>query len=146
LRSVSTQQIYGVVLEIRSSTSSPDTRWTFFQAPLLVEDALGFRFPVPSEYNFELLDGIIRLRFKTGPGAQEVTGGNYEIFETKNSRNVINATTQLLPGTRVTMAIIVGTVAVSDDACPIPNCGSTRTLPRSDGGRTWYVPFAVRDW
>jgi hypothetical protein len=136
---MSTQQIYGVVLEIRSSMQSPDTRWTFFQSPLLVEDALGFRFPVPSEYSFDLLDGIIGLRFKAGPGAQEVTAGNYEIFKTENSRDVINSTTRLLPGTSITMAIIVDNTKLSDNDCPMPNCGSSQTSIRPDGSRTWCV-------
>jgi hypothetical protein len=104
-----------------------------------VEDALGFRFPVPSEYSFDLLDGIIRLRFKAGPGAQEVTAGNYEIFKTENSSEVINSTTRLLPGTSITMAVIVDHTKVSDDACPMPKCESSQTSLRLDGSRTWCV-------
>lgn len=85
---VSTQQIYTVVLEIKDSLSLGNTSWTYFQAPLIVEDALGFKFPVPSEYDFELLDTIIKHRFLEGPGSSEVEAGNYELFNTKNSRQV----------------------------------------------------------
>jgi len=70
--SVSTQQIYGVVLEIRGSLATPNAKWTFFQAPFIVEDALGFKFPVPSEYDFELLNAIIKHRFLEGSGSSEV--------------------------------------------------------------------------
>jgi hypothetical protein len=77
LVSLSTQQIYGVVLEIKSSLTFADTRWTYFQVSLLVEDALGFKFPVPSEYDYELLDTIIKHRFLKVPGSSDVQVGNY---------------------------------------------------------------------
>jgi hypothetical protein len=80
-----------VVLEIKGSLATADTRWTFFQAPLLVEDALGFKFPVPSEYDYELLNAIIKHRFLEGPGSLEIKAGNYELFNTKNSKQVTSA-------------------------------------------------------
>jgi hypothetical protein len=78
-----------VILEIKSSLAGLDTRWSFFQAPLAVEDTLGRRFPVPSEYDFDLLDTVVKQKFNTGPGSLHVQVGNYEYFKTKNSNDVL---------------------------------------------------------
>jgi hypothetical protein len=135
--SVSTQQIYGIVLEIRSSLATVDTRWTFFQAPLTVEDALGFKFPVPSEYDYQLLDTIIKHRFSDGPGSPEVKLGNYELFKTKDSKQVLSSSTRLLPGTNITMAILIGKSHHTDNSCPLPLCGSSQSTPAPGGGMLW---------
>lgn len=135
--SVSTQQIYTVVLDIKSAIGPGDARWTYFQAPLVVEDALGFKFPVPSEYDHDMIDAIIKHRFSKGPGSLDVTFGNYELFNTKNSRQVISPQVKLLPGTSITMAILVGRVELSDQECPMPRCRSNRTMAAPGGGRIW---------
>jgi hypothetical protein len=135
--SVSTQQIYGIVLEIKSSLTLEDTRWAFFQAPLVVEDALGFKFPVPSEYDYELLDTIIKHRFLDGPGSLHVKVGNYELFKTKDSKQVLSASSRLLPGTSITMAILVGKQELADHTCPMPLCKSNRSTAVAGGGRLW---------
>lgn len=135
---VSTQQIYGVVLEIRGSLATPDGRWTFFQAPLIVEDALGFKFPVPSEYDFKLLNAIIKHRFLEGPGSLEVQADNYELFSAKNSQVVISENVRLLPGASIIMAILLAKPAskvYTDETCPMPRCGSTLTTAAPGGGR-----------
>jgi hypothetical protein len=137
VNSVSTQQIYTIVLEIKESLPLGDTRWTYFQAPLIVEDALGFKFPVPSEYDFDLLDKIIKHRFVDGPGSSEVEAGNYELFNTKNSRQVIAANVRLIPGTSITMAILISRPEIFDEQCPMPRCMSTRTTIAPGGGRLW---------
>ena len=125
------------MLEIKSSLAGPDTRWSFFQAPLSVEDALGYKFPVPSEYDFDLLDVVVQQKFKTGPGSLDVQAGNYEYFKTKNSTDVLSRTSRLLPGTAITMAIIVGHPTLTDETCPMPGCDSIQTTETPGGGRTW---------
>jgi len=107
--SVSTQQIYTVVLEIRDSISMVDTRWTHFQAPYIVEDALGRKYPVPSEYDFAALDGLIHIWFRQGPGALEVSEGSYELLKSNRRSETVTAGSRLLPGTAITMAIVIGT-------------------------------------
>ncbi len=131
--------MYSIVLEMRSSLIAPDTRWTFFQAPVKVEDALGRKFPVPSEYSFEELELIIKHRFKEGPGRGEVEAGNYELSNTKNSRQILDSTSRpsLLPGGSITMAIIIDQALGSQHICPIPNCRSKLTQPVLGGGRVW---------
>jgi len=140
--SVSTQQIYGVVLEIRGSLATPNAKWTYFQDPLIVEDALGFKFLVPSEYDFELLNVIIKHRFLEGPGSSRVQAGNYEIFSAKDSQVVISENVRVRPGSSIIMAILMDKPAnkvYTDEMCPMPRCGSTLTTAAPGGGRVWYV-------
>ncbi|RDL35768.1 uncharacterized protein BP5553_06380 [Venustampulla echinocandica] len=132
---ISTQQIYKVVLEIKSAIDPGDMRWTYFQAPLIVEDALGFKFPVPSEYDYGLLDTIIKHRFLEGPGSLDVNLGNYELFYARDSSQVISAQVRLLPGTSITMAILVGRTGLSDQECPMSRCKSNRTTAAPGGGQ-----------
>ncbi|UPX13923.1 uncharacterized protein EKO05_0004418 [Ascochyta rabiei] len=136
---VSTQQIYTVVLEIRNSLTVVDTRWTHFQAPFTVEDALGFKFPVPSEYDFALLDSIIQIRFKRGAGSKEVKSGKYELCKSKKRSETVTATSRLVPGTAITMAIIVDTAMVNESTCPMPHCRSRQASACPGGGFIWYV-------
>jgi hypothetical protein len=139
LSSVVTQQMYRVVLEIKANVCTPPNgRLNYFQAPLLLEDALGCKLPVPSEYDFSLIEAIIKQRFETGPGAGDVKLGNYEVFETNNSKKVITSNSRLLPGTHITMAVLVDRLAgLGDDVCPMPICGSDRTLQAPGGGLIW---------
>ncbi|KAF2853964.1 hypothetical protein T440DRAFT_389253 [Plenodomus tracheiphilus IPT5] len=137
---VSTQQIYTVVLDIRNSLTTVDTRWTHFQAPFTVEDALGFKFPVPSEYDFDLLDSIIQFRFQQGAGSKEVKSGKYELCRSKKRSETVTARSRLVPGTAITMAIIVDTPLVNESMCPMPHCRSTQASTCPGGGFIWYVP------
>jgi hypothetical protein len=139
--SVSTQQIYGVVLEIRSAVlSRPDIRWTFFQDPVLVEDALGRKYPVPSEYDFGLLDLIIRHKFDIGPGSTEVQHGDYQILDAKARDLALSTQSRLRPGSLLIMAILVGKPppgVLADRACPMRRCTSVKTTQVEGGGRVW---------
>jgi len=110
---------------------------------LVVEDALGCKFPVPSEYDFDLLDAVVKQKFNAGPGSLDVQAGNYEYFKTKNSNDVLSRTSRLLPGTAITMAIIVICPTLTDETCPMPKCCSIQTAEAPGGGRIWYVLFTV---
>ena len=98
---------------------------------------------MPSEYDFDLLDAVIKQKFKIGPGSLDVQAGNYEYFKTKNSNDVLSRTTRLLPGTAITMAVIVVHPTLTDETCPMPRCGSVHTAESPGGGRTWYVLFTL---
>ena len=135
--SVSTQQIYTVVVEIRDATPGPDVRWTYFQQPLLIEDALGRKFPVPSEYHFDLLETVIKHKFQTGPGAKHVNAGNYELCKMHKWSDVITPKSRLLPGMAITMAIIMTVPTIYMDRkerCPMPHCQSSAASPCPGGG------------
>lgn len=107
-----------------------------------MEDALGFKFPVPSEYDYELLNAIIKHRFLEGPGSSEVQTDNYELFNAKSSQVIISENVRLLPGSSIIMAVLLNKPArniYADETCPIPSCGSTLTTAAPRGGRNWYV-------
>ena len=84
-----------------------------------------------------MLENIIQYRFREGEGALDVKAGNYELFKAKNSSEVISAEIRLLPGTEITMAIIVSRQTSDDETCPISRCGSTQTTLTVGGGRVW---------
>ena len=96
-------------------------------------------FPVPSEYGFDLLDVIVRHRFESGPGSLEVKAGDYEMFSTRNSSHVITSATLLLPGTEITMAILIDQpiTTMTDEICPKNRCQSNQTSIAPGGGRIW---------
>lgn len=139
---MATQQTYALLLEIRDrgSVGSPDPRFLYLQAPLLVEDAFGFKFPVPSEYDYDLFEKVVKHKFLQhgkGCGSLDVEAGNYELFRTTNSSQVITERSRLVPGDAITMAILVRRPILADEACPMPRCGSNRTYRGPGGGRTW---------
>ena len=118
--SVSTQQIYSIVLEIRANMLGIDTRFTYFQAPVRVEDALGRVFPFPSECGIEALNIEIMCRFQQGPGRRQVMNGEFEIFNGKNVQPLfsVSEVSTLLPGMSVIMAVVLKTT----DESPMPHC------------------------
>lgn len=137
--SVSTQQIYTIVLELRASLPGMDTRFTYFQAPVKVEDVLGRVFPFASECSIEALNAEIRARFKEGHGMAEVMAGDFEIFDAKDSEQVLTTSGRgtLLPGMSVNMAVILEKEFGGDDKCPMPRCPSRSFVNAFGGGRTW---------
>lgn len=114
-----------------------DTRFTFFQAPLVVEDALGFKFTIPSEWDYGALENHIQYRFREGAGSTDVKIGNWELFNTKNSKEIISPGTRFLPGMQITMAIVFSTLISSDWRRPKPRCLSDETTVVAGGGRVW---------
>lgn len=140
-RSTTTQQIYAVVLNIQSSLKGPDVRWSHFQQPLLIEDALGRKYPVPSEGDFGMLKAILEHKFKDGPGAEHVRVGNYELCRSSRRSEVLDPATRLLPGTAILMAIILTAPTVrmnTTTCCPMPQCQSTEATPCLKGdGLIW---------
>jgi len=108
----------------------------------MVEDALGRKFPVPSEYDYPLLDAIIKHKFANGPGASQVAAGDYEIMNSRNRLQILSANSQLRPGWSVTMAVLVGkplSTILTDESCPMPRCQSTQTTAVPGGGRQWLA-------
>lgn len=124
-----------MLLDIKGSVV--DVRWTWFQAPLQVEDTLGNKFPVPSEYDFSLLQDIIRHRFQDGGQVSAlVRQGDYELSYARDSRQILTDDSRLRPGSQIIMAVIA-VAAVDNGSCPMPSCGSTETEAVPGGGYRW---------
>ena len=127
------------MLELKNSVRGVDTRFTYFQAPVRVEDALGRVFPFPSECSVEALLVEIKARFREGPGKNEVVAGDFEIFNAKNTAQLLATSDHnvLLPGMSINMAIILEQAFPRDDKCPMPHCASKNFVEVLGGGRTW---------
>ncbi|KAF2250016.1 hypothetical protein BU26DRAFT_563901 [Trematosphaeria pertusa] len=133
----STEQIYTILVQIKTCTPAVNTRWTFFQDPVVVEDAFGVKFPVPSEYDGTLLHAIIRHRFSRGCEIQNVTDGGYSVFYTDDPSRSLSAIDHLFPGCRITVAAFVGyNVALGTPDCPICGSSNRAALP-ADGPHEW---------
>ena len=139
MSSITTQQIYKVMLDVKSSLSSIDTSHTFFQPPICVEDPLGRKFPVAAESSLECLLEIIRHRFQSGPGWQDVKIGNYELCDANFPKQAITSSAQLMPGRAITMAFIISRPASPEEACPISNCKSQQNEWMPNGLHKWCV-------
>lgn len=86
---VSAQQIYPIVLQIQTSVASaPNTRWTFLQDPVSIEEALG-------------------RKFRDGLGAAQVAAGDYDIIDARNRAYVLSIDSWLKLGCSIIMAVIV---------------------------------------
>jgi hypothetical protein len=116
-----------------------DARWTHFQNPYRLEDALGVIHAIPSEISYEELENMITGKFRQGAGSEDVGAGNYELFRTKNRSQLITADTysNLRPGTEITMAIVLSTIIPGSDICPIWHCQSSRIAKDPRGGFVW---------
>ena len=129
------------MLEIRTSVRGIDTRFTYFQDPVRVKDALGRVFYFPSEFSIEALNAEIKARFKEGRGSKEVKAGNFEVFDARNHYELLRASGSnvLLPGVLINMAIVVNKMFNDGEECPVPCCKS-KTFERAvGGGEAWYV-------
>lgn len=90
-----------------------------------------------------MLEAVIIAKFKKGPGWEKVHSGEFELFSSFDSSHVIDATsvqsTGLIPGTRITMAIIVGQYSSKTETskCARAGCKSTRFRTMEHGGKIW---------
>ncbi|KAF1950494.1 hypothetical protein CC80DRAFT_539555 [Byssothecium circinans] len=101
----SVEQIHAILVRIRPSATSADTRWTFFQEPIVVEDAFGIKFPVPSEYDSDLLQTIVAERYLKSCSVRNIDTERYELFLSWDTTNAVTPSTSILPGSQITMAI-----------------------------------------
>ncbi|KAL9620375.1 MAG: hypothetical protein Q9160_005075 [Pyrenula sp. 1 TL-2023] len=97
---VMTQQIHGAVLEIRTAIlTTPQTKMSWFQEPFCVEDGYGVKLPVPAEYDFTMLEGVIQLHLNR---TEPVEAKSYRGFTMANPNGVeqlVKRETHLAPGT-----------------------------------------------
>lgn len=91
----------------------------------------------------QTFEAIILEQFKAGPGCKKICAGEYELFNTFDSTQIICGSEfqGLTPGMSITMAIVVGLYdGGSLERCPRPGCKSVKFTPSEAGGKTWYVP------
>jgi hypothetical protein len=90
-----------------------------------------------------MVEAVIAARFRKGPGMEKVHSGNYELFNSFDSTQVINASTfesiGLVPGMRLTMAIVIGQYGATTTIirCARAGCKSQRFRIAEQGGQVW---------
>ncbi|MCJ1261586.1 hypothetical protein MMC22_001451 [Lobaria immixta] len=148
-------QIIDLLMRQPRSGLAPDTQHTWFQQPVKFEDALGRVIPVPSEYNWgvsvlpastisavltssQKINAIILDQFKVGPGHDKVLCGEYELFNTFDTRQILSGSEleTLVPGMNVTMAFTIRKFEhQSVKECPRPGCRTREFRVLKTGGR-----------
>ena len=84
-------------------------------------------------------------QFDNGPGYKKICAGEYELFNTLDSSQIISRAESeaLTPGLSITMAIIVGQYHYGNfNRCPRPGCKSDSFTSNESGGKTWYTLHA----
>ena len=89
-----------------------------------------------------MLEAVIIAKFKRGPGQEKAHSGDFELFNSYDSSDIIHESrfqsTGLLPGMRITMAIIIGQYAADGTRCAKFTCKSSRFKEAEQGGKIWY--------
>ncbi len=122
----SNTQIMSFIVNLQMSSPSPELRYTWVQEPIRFEDVMGRVIPIPSEYNWgasrflsytmlihyscclsQKLEAIIVAQFDNEPGYKKICAGEYELFNTLDSSQIISRAESdvLTPGLSITMAI-----------------------------------------
>ncbi|KAL9111825.1 MAG: hypothetical protein Q9227_003884 [Pyrenula ochraceoflavens] len=116
---------------------SPDTRFTWLQEPVRLEDLFGRYIAIPSEYSFEMMEAVILARYRNGPGARRVQRRRFQISNSSNSDQILSEErfAGFVPGMRLRMAILLDEVYMSDERCPVPSCGSKEVRECTGGGK-----------
>ncbi|KAF4625045.1 hypothetical protein G7Y89_g13126 [Cudoniella acicularis] len=73
--------------------------------------------------------------YPNGPGSLDVKVGDYELLKSKDSKEPLSPSVRLLPGTYITMTILVSKSELTGHTCPIPLCRSNRSTTVPGGGR-----------
>lgn len=87
------------------------------------------------------MQAVITDRFSSGPGSEKILAGEYELFLTRDSSELLTErTTSLLqPGSAITMAVVIGMYEnVPQDRCPRTGCLSSKLSKHTAGGWVWY--------
>ena len=137
--SVTTQQIYTVVLELRDGARAIDTHFTYFQPPCRVEDALARVFPFPAECSVEALSCELKVRFKEGACMEEVTAGSFEVFNSENPDQILTISDRngLVSGMSIKMKVVLVIKVPDREECPVPHRASEEFPEMVGGGRGW---------
>lgn len=83
---------------------------------------------------------IIHDQFCCGPGNEKILAGEYEIFNTEDSSQLITQQnfSLLRPGSGITMAMVIGKYEEgAKDQCPKPGCKSKIYTKSNAGGLIW---------
>ncbi|KAF4613369.1 hypothetical protein G7Y89_g15518 [Cudoniella acicularis] len=129
-----TLEIYNIVVTLQSHVPKPNTEHTWFQRPMYLEDAFGRPITIGPEFNFAMVEAVIRARFQEGRGKRLVEKGQWQLLDARNTRKDIDKSSwEYIPGMNITMVIIIPQIN-GKICCPRPDCLSTAYLKAPGGG------------
>ncbi|KAH9208158.1 hypothetical protein DL95DRAFT_415047 [Leptodontidium sp. 2 PMI_412] len=109
------------ILMQQSTLRGLGTGWQ--QDPVILEDALGFRIPIPLDLvnSWDMLDMILLKRFEKRSGHQKVLKGEYVIEEGITGRDVSRENELIMclrPGQKIDMSMIFSDLDGNSSRCP----------------------------
>ena len=96
--------------------------------------------------SLQKIEAIIIAQFENGPIHREICAGEYELFNTFDSSQIVSRANSevLTPGISVTMAIVIRKFdSENGDSCPRLGCMSTKFVSKESGGKTWYASLTI---
>ena len=118
-------EIYSQVLKLQTSITQnmPVSQ----QDSIHFVDVLGRSADLPYEYfrHWEIFESRLRCEFKGLPGEKKVLRGEYFLINPAIHGVKFGKDTwqySVLPGTRVTMAVVIKSICISRGSCPRPQC------------------------
>ena len=88
------------------------------------------------------INAIILDQCKVGPGHNNVSCGEYELFNSIDARQLLSECElgMLVPGMSITMAFVIGLYEQQPvKECPRPGCQTREFSMLATGGRRWYL-------
>ena len=110
-----------------------------------VHPCLGLSSYLPN-LSWQKIEAIIIAQFENGPMHTEICAGEYELFNTFDSSQIVSRANSevLTPGLSVTMAIIITKYgSENSDRCPRLGCESTKFISKESGGKVWYASLTI---
>jgi len=102
-----------------------------------LEDAYGRIWPVPAEYDYSMVEGLLRGKFLHGRGRQFVEENQWQLFDPSDSQKVFSRESwEPIPGMKITMALILQSTYYRM-CCPRLDCHSEMYMNATGGGKHW---------
>ncbi|CZR63961.1 uncharacterized protein PAC_13858 [Phialocephala subalpina] len=154
-------QVHTIVIDIRAMLSllrnqiprGLGTHWQ--QEPVTLEDALGFRVPIPLELvdSWEMFDTILSKRFEKHPGHKKVQSGEYVIEDGISGHELdrmLELVSCLRPGQKIEMCITFAEANIESNTCPrcqtesVGSAGS-RIQCQNPSCKMWFQRIVTAD-
>ena len=128
--------IYTLILKTQTSIALCISPTAWFQEPVLFEDACQRRIQISSQFQYEEVLAIIKVRFPTGRCHQMILSGQFELHNIGINQQISKENWfGFLPGAHVRMAAILN---VDDsERCPNPDCNLDSFRYDANGSRIW---------
>lgn len=127
---------------LHAFTTMPQTLSMLLDTNITLTDALGRTLSLPHEHfsDWTMIMARLKVSFRDCTGEPKVRRGDFVIFHLQGRREMLhegNWANDVLPGSKVIMAMVIGGQGYGVSDCP--RCGSYSNRPDQAGWTTWYV-------